>query len=121
MLREFLGEHPAFNACAELLQDIAFKTVLGQHLDTNGQLHVLMQQQQEHLLCLLNQGGTPAEEALRTLTAAARSRQRAAARLKTSHYSFWLPTALGKSTGILDAFFVYDTRPYVTVLHYISN
>ncbi|KAL8433065.1 hypothetical protein Efla_006264 [Eimeria flavescens] len=100
VISEFLGGHACFGACVDLLQEVAFKTVLGQHLDTNGHLRMLQQQLPPHLL---RRGGAAAEEALKALTAAARSRQMAAARLKTSHYSFWLPTALGlRYSGIED-------------------
>ncbi|CDJ45916.1 farnesyl pyrophosphate synthetase, putative [Eimeria brunetti] len=105
VLREFLGNHPAFSACADLLQDVAFNTVLGQHLDSNGSVDRLLQprqqpqpqqqQQQQELLRVLREGTAAAAATLQQLTAAARSRQQAAARLKTSYYSFWLPTALG--------------------------
>lgn len=103
VLRQFLGKHPSFSACSDLLQDVAFNTVQGQHLDSNGGIYALLQpchqqqqrQQQEELLRVLREGTTAAEATLQQLTAAARCRQQATARLKTSYYSFWLPTALG--------------------------
>lgn len=114
-MKEFLWQHPSFSACEELVQQVAFKTVLGQHLDTNGQLYVLRQQQQM-LLHELQQGGTRAEEAVRNLAAVARSRQNAAARLKTSHYSFWLPTALGTPAASCWRHAVSRTKPRAMVV-----
>ncbi|CDJ27155.1 farnesyl pyrophosphate synthetase, putative [Eimeria mitis] len=108
VLREFLGGHPAFTACSSLLQDVAFNTVLGQHLDSNGGVHTLLQpyqqkQQQQELIRVLRGGTAAASATLQQLAAAARSRQQAAARLKTSYYSFWLPTALGlRYSGVSD-------------------
>ncbi|CDJ65988.1 farnesyl pyrophosphate synthetase, putative [Eimeria necatrix] len=47
LLREFLGDHPAYGPCTELLQNVAFNTVLGQHLDTNGHVNMLLLQQHQ--------------------------------------------------------------------------
>ncbi|XP_026192630.1 farnesyl pyrophosphate synthase [Cyclospora cayetanensis] len=121
VLKDFMGNHSAFGACSQLIQDVAFKTVLGQHLDTNGQVHLLTAQQHQHqgqqgqqqqaLLCVLQEGGPAAEKALQQLAAATRSRQQAAARLKTSYYSFWLPTALGLlHSGVTDASLLSKTE-----------
>ncbi|KAL8433917.1 hypothetical protein ACSSS7_003522 [Eimeria intestinalis] len=99
VMHEFLGNHEALIACVDLLQQVAFKTVLGQHLDTNGHVHLLQQQQhqqqQQQQQQQQHQDAAAAEAMCRALANQVRSRQAAAARLKTSYYSFWLPTALG--------------------------
>ncbi|KAL8275046.1 hypothetical protein Esti_001102 [Eimeria stiedai] len=105
----FLQNHGALNGCVDLLQQVAFKTVLGQHLDTSGHVHLL--KQQLPLQQLLQQDAAAAEAECKALANLVRIRQAAAARLKTSYYSFWLPTALGlRYSGVDDPFLLEKVK-----------
>ncbi|KAL8444937.1 hypothetical protein Emag_005257 [Eimeria magna] len=114
IVKEFLQKHEALNDCVDILQHVAFQTVLGQHLDTNGHVHLLKQQLPLQLLQQQDATGAAAaaaEAKCKALANLVRSRQAAAARLKTSYYSFWLPTALGlRYSGIKDSFFLEKVK-----------
>ncbi|EPR62049.1 polyprenyl synthetase superfamily protein [Toxoplasma gondii GT1] len=142
VLREYLGDHPAYVQLQDLLLGNTFTTLIGQHLDSEDALAALSEASQNlesrqsednssassataagssllrdaslsdkdfthHSYVSsslsssrsspsLSASSLPSSEVLAQKLA---DRQATVARLKTSHYSFYLPTALGMTYG----------------------
>ncbi|PHJ22115.1 polyprenyl synthetase superfamily protein [Cystoisospora suis] len=127
VLRAYLRDHAAYSSFQDLLLRNIFTTLIGQHLDTNtfGSSPLLFGLESPDVHVPESATSAPAPEPVQplgsckpssspdrwspssstvptsipTLVQMLEDRQQAIARLKTSYYSFYLPTALGMLYG----------------------